>query len=83
VRIEVLAGHLLRKRRNIFDDGRIGGGIIVRSSERADGAGFHHERVYSGNDVRLQLDNFRCRLMPAKEPRSLAYKIAPNKLAVA
>ena len=42
VRIEVLAAHLRHERGHIIDDGRVGGGIVVRGRERSDGTGFQH-----------------------------------------
>jgi len=61
MRIEVFAAHLRHERRHVLDDGRIGGGIVVPGSERADGAGLHGERGHRGDNVSLQLEDFRLR----------------------
>lgn len=62
VGIGVFAGILRHKRGHIADEGFVGGGIAVRSGEGADGAGFREAGFHGGDDVRLELDDFRCRL---------------------
>jgi len=40
-----------------LDDGRVGGGIVMRCCERADGPDVHRKRLDGGNDVGLQLED--------------------------
>ncbi len=50
---------LRNESRNVVDDHGIQGGSIVRSGECANGTLFNRKRSDGGDNVRLQLENFR------------------------
>src|SRR5579859_5365514 len=58
VRIEVIAGHLRHERRNILDHECVEGWVVVPIDERGYCSGVHREWGRSGDQVRLQLEQF-------------------------
>src|SRR5207244_12107550 len=73
VRSRSSGGWLRQKRGEVLDDGRVESRIVVRRGERANGTGFHRKRLHAGNDVGLQLDEFRRRLRAnARDPNRAA-----------